>query len=280
MALGSSQCIECSNSHLQYAFLWLVPLFAVLGLILVLTMLLINLTVSVGLINGSIFYANILSISGLINHYNCLIHPLLSVFISWVNLDFGIETCFFSEMDMYQKTWLQFAFPLYIWLLVGLIVILSHYSTRVMKLLGRRVIPVLATLFLLSYIKILTIVVTTFNFTLISAGDADNTSDELVPYKVWTHDGNVRYLSGKHIPLFIVALLFLLLLFLPYTLFLTFGQCLRTMSERIEMATQHSFHLHNGCIPCPFQQKASLLDWSPLVDSLPSPCNLCHHLLQ
>ena len=39
MALGSSQCIECSNSHLQYAFLWLVPLFAVLGSILVLTML-------------------------------------------------------------------------------------------------------------------------------------------------------------------------------------------------------------------------------------------------
>ena len=93
-------------------------------------------------------------------------------------------------------------------------------------------IPVLATLFLLSYIKILTIVVTTFNFTVILAGDADNTSDELVPCKVWTHDGNVRYLSGKHIPLFIVALLFLLLLFLPYTLFLTFGQCLRTMSRR------------------------------------------------
>ena len=232
MALGSFQCIECSNSHLQYAFLWLVPLFAVLGLILVLTMLFINLTVSVGLINGLIFYANILSISGLINHYNCLIHPLLSVFISWVNLDFGIKTCFFSGMDMYQKTWLQFAFPLYIWLLVGLIIILSHYSTRVMKLLGRRVIPVLATLFLLSYIKILRIVVTTFNFTVILAGDADNTSDELVPYKVWTHDGNVRYISGKHIPLFIVALLFLVLLFLPYTLLLTFGQCLRTMSRR------------------------------------------------
>ena len=47
---------------------------------------------------------------------------------------------------MYQKTWLQFAFPLYIWLLVGLIIILTHYSTQVMRLLGRKVIPVLATL--------------------------------------------------------------------------------------------------------------------------------------
>ena len=98
-------------------------------------------------------------------------------------------------------------------------------------------IPVLATLFLLSHIKILTIIVTTFNFTAILAGDADNTSDELVPYKVWTHDGNVRYLSG---PLFIVTLLFLVLLFLPYTLLLTFGQCLCGMSRRKELRWLHS----------------------------------------
>ena len=112
VALGSSRCINCFDSK-KYAFLWLVPLFAVMGLILVLSMLFLDLTVSIGLINGLIFYANILSISGLTNNYNCSIHPLLSVFISWVNLDLGIETCFYSGMDMYQKIWLQFAFPLY-----------------------------------------------------------------------------------------------------------------------------------------------------------------------
>ena len=229
IAIGSSKCIKCSQ---KYAFLWLAPLFAVMGLILVLSMLFLDLTVSIGLINGLIFYANILSISSSINSYNCPIHPLLSVFISWVNLDFGIKTCFYSGMDMYQKIWLQFAFPLYIWLLVGLIIILSHYSTRVMRLLGRRVIPVLATLFLLSYIKILRIVIIVFTSSEVLKGDADNTSDELVPRKVWTSDGNVDYLSGKHIPLFIVALLFLVVLFLPYTLFLTFGQCLHFLPRR------------------------------------------------
>ena len=231
IGIGSSKCVKCSKAQ-KYAILWLVPLFAVMGLILVLSMLFLDLTVSIGLINGLIFYANILSISDLTNNYNCSIHPLLSVFISWVNLDFGIETCFYSGMDMYQKTWLQFAFPLYIWLLVGLIIILSHYSTRVMRLLGRKVIPVLATLFLLSYIKVLRIVVTAFDFNEVSTGDADNTSDELVPRKVWTHDGNVDYLSGKHIPLFIVALLFLVVLFLPYTFLLTFGQCLHFLPKR------------------------------------------------
>ena len=38
-----------------------------------------------------------------------------SIFIAWLNLDFGIETCFYDGMDAYSKTWLQFVFPLYIW---------------------------------------------------------------------------------------------------------------------------------------------------------------------
>ena len=236
VALGSSsRCIDCSDKIKKYNFLWLVPLFAVMGLILVLSILFLDLTVSIGLINGLIFYANTLSISGLAKSYNCSIHPLLSVFISWVNLDFGIEACFYSGMDMYQKTWLQFAFPLYIWLLVGLIIILSHYSTRVMRLLGRKVIPVLATLFFLSYAKIWKTIIRVFSFQVLRC-DANNTSDELV----WTYDGNADYLSGKHIPLFIVALLALVVLFLPYTLFLTFGQCLRSLPRRRGLRWLHT----------------------------------------
>ena len=246
-----------------------------MGLILVLSILLLDVTVSIGLINCLIFYANVLSISGLTNTYNCSIHPLLSVFISWVNLDFGIEACFYSGMDMYQKTWLQFAFPLYIWLLVGLIIILSHYSTRVMRLLGRKVIPVLATLFLLSYAKILKTIITVFDFIEVFRGDADNTSDELVPRKVWTHDGNVDYLSGKHIPLFIVALLFLVILFLPYTLLLTFGQCLRSLPRRKRFNWFHStaFISIMDAYHAPYNRRHRY--WSPSVHMLHSPYSFC-----
>ena len=48
---------------------------------------------------------------------------------------------------------------------------------------------------------------------------------------VWLHDGNIRYLHGKHIALFLVALLTLLILFLPYTLLLTVGQWLQAKSN-------------------------------------------------
>ena len=52
----------------------------------------------------------------------------LSVFIEWLNLDFGIETYFYNGMDAYTKTWLQFVFPAYIWVLVGLMIFISHFS--------------------------------------------------------------------------------------------------------------------------------------------------------
>ena len=116
--------LQMLTVHLNsYAFTWLIPVFAVAGIALVALLLVCNMTISHGTLNGLIFYANVVSISGLTSLQNCSIHPILSVFIAWVNLDFGVETCFYSGMDTYQKTWLQFVFSLYIWLLVGVIIL-------------------------------------------------------------------------------------------------------------------------------------------------------------
>ena len=48
---------------------------------------------------------------------------------------------------------------------------------------------------------------------------------------MWLYDGNIKYLTGKHIPLFLVALFTLLFLFVPYTLLLLLGQWLQTYSR-------------------------------------------------
>jgi len=40
---------------------------------------------------------------------------VLKVYIAWLNLDLGFETCFLDGLNGYWKTWLQFAFPVYIW---------------------------------------------------------------------------------------------------------------------------------------------------------------------
>ena len=233
IALGSWRCIRCSRTE-RYNFIWLLMLMAIAGVMLFFFISLLKLTVSRGTLNGLILYANVISVSGLLNLPGCSIHTILSVFISWLNLDLGIEIYFFSGMDAYLKTWLQFVFPLYIWVLVGVIIILCHYSQTVMKWMGRGNIDVLATFFLLSYTKIFKTIITGLSVTEIKIARADNVSDKLVPHKVWTYDGNVDYLTGKHLFLFLASLFFLVAVFIPYTLLLllTFGQYLLSMRAR------------------------------------------------
>ena len=82
--------MECSDSS-SYNFIWLTVVMALAGVVLVVFLLLVKITVSSGTINGLIFYANIVSFRGLLDHQNCAIHPFLHVIVSWINLDLGIE---------------------------------------------------------------------------------------------------------------------------------------------------------------------------------------------
>ena len=218
LVLGTSRCKQCTNSHL----LLLIP-FALMGVALVFLLLVCKLTVATGTLSGLVFYANIVGA----NH--ALFLPVgstdaFSVFIAWLNLDFGIETCFYDGMDAYSKTWLQFVFPVYIWVLVGLLILISNYSRKFASLLGNNPVSVLATLILLSYAKVLRTFITAVSF-------IDLHYQYHYNKRVWLYDANVEYLVGKHIPLFLVAVLVVLFLFLPYTLLLLFGQWLQAMSH-------------------------------------------------
>ena len=217
LVLGTSQCKQCTNIHLTL----LIP-FALMGLALVFFLLVSKLTVATGTLSGLVFYANIVGVN------RTLFIPvestdILSIIIAWLNLDFGIETCFYKGMDAYSKTWLQFVFPAYLWVIVGLIILASHFSHRFTKLLGNNPVSVLATLILLSYTKILRNLIAALYITYL----------EYPTYNkgVWLYDANIDYLRTKHIPLFVLAVLVFLFLFIPYTLLLLFGQWLQAISH-------------------------------------------------
>ena len=85
---------------------------------LVTLLFLLKLTVATGTLHGLIFCANIVAA----NHHIFFppdVHILARVFIAWLNLDLGIETCFYNGMDVYSVSWLQIVFPLFIWGIVG-----------------------------------------------------------------------------------------------------------------------------------------------------------------
>ena len=226
LAFGSSHCLKCSNSYLS-----LLIAFAFAGIALVLLLLILRLTVVAGTINGLIFYANVVAVNSAIffqpqttNVPTALIAKVLTVFIAWLNLDLGIKVCFYNGMDTNVKTWLQFAFPLYVWALVGMITVGSHYSGRVAKLFGSNPVAVLATLFLLSYAKLFRTVIAALSYTSLEYPKNSHIA-------VWLYDGNIRYLSGKHIPLFTIAMLCLAFLFFPYMMLLIFSQWLQAKSK-------------------------------------------------
>ncbi len=214
LILGGTKCEKCSN---VYLFL-LIP-FAGAGVVLVCFLTLTRLTVATGMINSIILYANIIHANkylfGTENYTS-----FLTVFIAWLNLDLGFNTCFFDGLDAYIQTWLQFAFPIYIWCLICLIIISSKHSIIISKLIGSNPIAVLATLLLMSYTKFLKIIIDVFSF--VELDYPGYTA------RVWLKDANVPFMQSKHLILAIITAMVCVCFFLPYTFLLLLGPKLYT----------------------------------------------------
>ena len=222
LAIGSTKCMKCSNNRLA-----LIILFAAAGILIVFIISILNLTVTQGMINGLVVYASIVWTIRSFVIPRDVGAQYYSILLAWINLDFGIPTCFFQGLDAYGKTWLQFVFPFYT---AGLFFIGLKFSSKLSKLFGDRAVPTLATLLFLSYSKLLRTIIATLGLTTIEKYSA-NSSFNSITVTVWSLDGNVTYGKGKHIPLILAAVACLLLLWLPYTLLLLLMQWLRKTSN-------------------------------------------------
>ena len=72
----------------------------------------LNITVAIGTLNGLLFYANVLAANPVVLLLSYPESNFIMVFISWINLELGIDVCYIEGMDIYIKTWLQLAFPI------------------------------------------------------------------------------------------------------------------------------------------------------------------------
>ena len=220
LVLGGSQCRQCSD-----IWLLLIPVFMAAGLLLILFLTFLNMTVSVGNINGLVFFTNIVQANRYV-FFASTEHSLnyfLGIFVAWINLDFGFNVCFYNGMNGYAKMWLQFVFPAYLWLILIVFIILSHYFTSVAKLCRPNIVSVLSTLFFLSYTKLLRTVIAILSVTYLNYPTGRKA--------VWLFDANIEYAKGKHLPLFLTALLVLICFSIPYTLFLLTAQWMQYYSD-------------------------------------------------
>ena len=206
---SSVSCKRCSNQ-----WLLLTPAFLLAGLFIILLLFTLNLTIVDGIINGFILYVNVI-----VANLHALFLPSSSTgkVMSLLNLDSAIEVCFYNGMSEYDKTWLQFVFPSYLLFIVAMLALASRYFSVVEKLTRRRVIPVIATIFLFSYSKLLLITTKVlFSYTTVyRLSDNKKTT-------VWMWDTSIPLFGVKFSILFVVSLLLILIILLPLNFFLLF----------------------------------------------------------
>ena len=187
VVFGSDTCYD----HCTDVYLLTMLVYAMTGLLLVFLLFALRITVAIGAINGLIFYANVL---GLVldqltedrvqtNHYTSFVR----VFISLLNLDLGFPLCFYEGMTMAGKVGFQFLFPVYLWSIVVMLILLSKCSVRLSELISKSSVQVLVTLFYLSFSKLLSTVIVTFSSSTISVTEGPGNYNSRL---VWYYDGH------------------------------------------------------------------------------------------
>ena len=215
VTVGSPMCQKCPNW-----WLWTILLYAILGFIVVVLLLVLQLTVAHGTINGLIFYANLLNV----NTYTVILGysgaSWTVVFVSFLNLELGFPVCLFNGLTEIDKALLSVVFPVYILLLAMAFVYANRFSYKLSRLTHRSSIPVLATLIYISYFKFLRFSVSGLTYSIV---DTQHPSDSKPYHKiVWYYDGSVEYLQDhKHIVLFLMVLVIVGVFVIPYGVVLT-----------------------------------------------------------
>ena len=240
--LGSNSCRFCHSPHSILRMLGLIVLFALLGIVFVFLVGILDITVSEGTLNAIIFYMNVVRVNTSIFFDSAKgegrVSRVLEVFVAWMNLDLGIEMCFYDGMGTIGKTALQIVFPVYLCVLSGLIIFFSRKSSTVTNTFGKNVVKILATVIFHLYAKILrTVIAIMQRSEIIIEGRISNQAYSLhrdesnTVFYVWTVDGTIPYLHhNRHTILFIFAVA-VIAVTLPYTLALLFIQCLRRWSN-------------------------------------------------
>ena len=250
LELGGTRCIQCTNY-----WLLLYISFAVAGIALIFLLTVLNFTISAGTFSGVVFYCNIIK-SNIKSFFPDdsipFLTPLLKTFVSLINLESGMATCLYNGMDAYWYTWLHFILPLYVLTIAGVFVCLAN---RVSWIVRNNAVNVLASLILLSYTKLLYISIEAVHVTYLYL-------EHHLHEARWYHDGNIRYFTGKHIPLVLAAALLGLIL-LPFTFCLLFIQCLQKASHRSIFKCVHRLKPFFDAYTGPFTSRARF--WTGLL---------------
>ena len=157
VVFGSDECEKCSNNWIS-----LVIVYFVVGPLLLYVIYFFDLTLATGTLNGVIFFGQV-SQAGLIQSMVLFCdnqqQPYLIGFLSLLNMNVPLSTCFYDGMDELWKTGLRLFFPVYLLSIVGVIILLCKCSSWLSKKFSRHSTQILVTIVHLSVINLLGLII-------------------------------------------------------------------------------------------------------------------------
>ena len=213
---GAAECRRCSN-----AWLATLLLFALLGVLLTISFFVLDATITHGLVNGVFFYSNIVTINSNI-FFRGNQTGFLFWYISWLNLDLGFPLCFYDGMTEGAKLGLQYIFPTYIMLMMVLLIALSQRSLLIQRMISQLDgIHGLVTMFYISFLKFVRIVIDTVTFVSLVSEDDKGTQ------VIWFFDGTQQPDNPLAVFFIILGTLTLVFFIIPYLVFCLFSTCIQ-----------------------------------------------------
>ena len=194
LTLAGPKCQICSN----WWIIFVAPFFLLSGLLFIVVLVYFRITIAGGFINGFIFYENIAF------HYTYKIFPSLSYVYPFQTTLFtcGLELCFYNGFNSIHRTVFYLLYPLYLFILMGVTYIaakrikyLSKYGTEISK--------AFVTLIVICYVQLTEVSISIMTPIWI-------TSLSSVDHVHWKFDPTVKYFSGVHSVLAIIAVLILI----------------------------------------------------------------------
>ena len=218
--LASNDCYKCSN--LLHSVLAI--LFGILGgIVYILVLFSLRLTIDLGTLGGFIFWLNIIWPYAIPFYDVALKHETVQFIVyllTSIKYQWNIPVCITSDLNELGKIGILYFFPIYFWLIVAVIVLLSQCSTRIANIIVGSSVQVLVTLMYISYSDLLSISLLVLTPAHIYY-NSTNSSGELL---VWFSDGSVLYGQNPfNIVLLCVSIAVLSVFIVPFTLVGLFG---------------------------------------------------------
>ena len=223
LVFGSSKCMKCSPY-----WLFSIPLYLVIGLLIMLFLYYCQVTLSVGVFNCIIFFtqlshAGLLDVLDYVTLYSthrtlARLSEACGIMVDIMGLEInsiGLPVCFSAKMTQVVKTGLLLTYPIYMLLVILTISQVTKRWVWLSNKLSSSSVQIIVTIAHLSFSKLLLLIIDVFAYTTIYTEHGRKET-------VWYFDGTQKYMEGHHLVLVIVSIIVSAPLILSYFFLLLF----------------------------------------------------------